>query len=434
MIKRVLCAVLGLLLGLGVFAMIPMQATAVDMHVSSACVEFIKQMEGFAAVPVWDYSQWTVGFGTSCPSEHLERYQKEGIPVEEAEALLAEKLVYFDEKVNNFVKKNNLTLTQGQYDAIFSLTYNCGASWLSKSEGTLYQAIVNGATGNEFVAAYSAWCTAGGNFLSGLMSRRLAEAEMYLYGRYDQTVPDYYCYVKYNANGGNRSAVAQGYDTRYAAKPMATATYSGYIFMGWYTDPKGGTLVTSLDESHHGTTLYAHWQEDDSAGEAIVPVRVTVTADALNVRAGAGTGYSIVAQVTTGSQLNITAVKTVNGNLWGFCSQGWVALEYTNYDLIINSGDASSGIKVMATITASAVNVRKGPGATYGTVKALHRGDVVQIFEQTTVDGRIWGRCEAGWFRITGYATLETVSEEEEDGPEDGGQVLRPHVIHVGGA
>ena len=434
MIKRVMCAALVLLMGLSIFVMVPMQATAVDMHVSSACVELIKQMEGFTAVPVWDYSQWTVGFGTSCPSEHRERYQKDGIPVEEAEALLAEKLVYFDEKVNNFIKKNNLTLTQGQYDAIFSLTYNCGASWLSKSEGALYQAIVTGATGNEFVAAYSAWCTANGKFLSGLMDRRLAEAEMYLYGRYQQAVPDYYCYVKYDANGGNRSAVAQGYDTRYEARPMATATYSGYIFLGWYTDPKGGSLVTSLDESHHGTTLYAHWQEDDSAGESIKPVTVTVTADVLNVRAGAGIGYSVVAQVTTGMQLDITAVKTVNNALWGFCSQGWVALEYTNYDLVsgsVNSGP-NSGEKIYATITASAVNVRKGPGPTYGTVKALHRGDVVQIFEQTAVDGRIWGRCEAGWFRITGYARLETVTEEEEEGqqPDDGqpdsGTVIPP--------
>jgi hypothetical protein len=96
-------------------------------------------------------------------------------------------------------------------------------------------------------------------------------------------------------------------------------------------------------------------------------------------------------------------------------------------DLALKAGE-----KIYATITASAVNVRKGPGPTYGTVKALHRGDVVQIFEQTAVDGRIWGRCEAGWFRITGYARLETVTEEEEEGqqPDDGqpdsGTVIPP--------
>ena len=178
MIKRAICAALGLVLCLSVFAFMPLRASAVDMQVSDACVELIKQLEGFSAIPKWDYSQWTVGFGTACPDEHLDRYLEEGIPLDEAEALLAEKLVYFDERVNSFKNKNNLTLTQGQYDAIFSLAYNCGASWLSKSEGTLYQAIVNGVTGNEFIAALTAWCTAGGNFLHGLMIRRMVEAEM----------------------------------------------------------------------------------------------------------------------------------------------------------------------------------------------------------------------------------------------------------------
>ena len=425
MIKRILCVVLGMVLGFSVFAMIPLQADAVDMSVSDACVELIKQLEGFAAVPKWDYSQWTVGFGTACPEEHLERYREEGIPIEEAEALLAEKLVYFDEKVNNFIDRNNLTLTQGQYDAIFSLTYNCGAGWLSKSEGTLYQAIVNGATGNEFVAALSAWCTAGGSFLYGLMMRRLVEAEMYLYGNYNVDPQDYYSYVKFDANGGSRSAAGQGYDTRYAAPVMATATYNGHTFLGWYTDPVGGTKVSSLTASHDGMTLYAHWDEDTSS-KPIETVRVTVTADVLNIRSGAGTGHTVVAQAKSGDQLDISAVVTVSGSPWGQCAQGWVCLDYTNYAVVVGNGNQNAGGsgKTYATITASAVNVRSGPGTGYARVTTLHQGDVVEILEQTTVDGKIWGRYSDGWFRITGYATLETEGEggaTEPSEPNEGG-------------
>ena len=418
MIKRIICLVLGMVLGVSVFAMIPLQADAVDMHVSDACVELIKQLEGFSAVPRWDYSQWTVGFGTACPAEHLDRYLEEGIPLEEAEALLAEKLVYFDERVNKFIEKNNLMLTQGQYDAIFSLTYNCGASWLSKSEGTLYQAIVNGATGNEFIAALSAWCTAGGSFLYGLMMRRLVEAEMYLYGKYDVTLQDYYCYVKFDANGGSRSAAGQGYDTRYAAPVMATATYEGHTFQGWYTAPVGGTKVTTLTASHHGTTLYAHWDKDSSSAEPIETVCVTVTADVLNIRSGAGTGHTVVAQAKAGDQLDITAVVTVSGIPWGQCVQGWVCLDYTNYALVAGNQNGS-GEKTYATITASAVNVRSGPGASYSRVTTLHKGDVVEILEQTTVDGKIWGRYADGWFRITGYATVDTVGEGGTENPTE---------------
>jgi uncharacterized protein YgiM (DUF1202 family) len=66
--------------------------------------------------------------------------------------------------------------------------------------------------------------------------------------------------------------------------------------------------------------------------------------------------------------------------------------------------------KVYATITAGAVNVRSGAGASYGAVTTLHKGDRVEIYEQKDVDGRIWGRCDKGWFRMSGgYATLETV-------------------------
>jgi len=410
MIKRAICAVLCLMMCLSICALLPMQAGAVDMQVSDACVELIKQLEGFTAIPQWDHAQWTVGFGTSCPEEHLERFQQDGISIAEAEQLLAEKLVYFDECVNRFIDKNNLKLTQGQYDAVFSLTYNCGASWLNKSEGQLYQAIVNGTLGNEFIASLSAWCTASGNFLHGLMMRRLAEVEMYLNGKYNTEVPDYYCYVKFDANGGVRSAAGQGYDSRYAAPVMPTAAYPGHRFLGWFTEPDGGTMVTNLEKSHDRITLYAHWEKNDAVSAPTQSVTITVTTDNLNIRSGAGTGYDVVAQAHTGDQLTITETASSGGMLWGHCQQGWICLDYTDYDLVISGGNADA--KIMATVTVSAVNVRSGPGASYSRVTTLHSGDRVEILEQRTVDGRIWGRIDQGWFRISGYATLETVGGE----------------------
>jgi uncharacterized repeat protein (TIGR02543 family) len=417
MVKRAICAAVSFVLCLSLLAFLPLQVGAVDMKVSDACVELIKQLEGFTAIPKWDYSQWTVGFGTSCPADLVDRYKQGGIPIADAEQLLAEKLVYFDECVNRFINKNNLKLTQGQYDAIFSLTYNCGASWLNKSEGQLYQAILNGKLGNEFIGALSAWCTAGGNFLHGLMMRRLAEAEMYLYGKYDTEVPDYYCYVKFDANGGQRTAAGQGYDSRYAAPVMQSATYPGYRFLGWFTEPTGGVQVTNLEKGHDRITLYAHWQKSEATQSPSEPVTVTVTTNNLNIRAGAGTGYDVIGQVHAGDQLKITETAAVDGEMWGKCELGWTCLTYTDYDLVISGG--SAGEKVMATITASAVNVRSGPGASYSRVATLHGGDRVEILEQRTVDGRIWGRFEKGWFRISGYASVET---DSGDGGSSGEQ------------
>ena len=92
MIKRAICAVLCLVLCLSMGIILPLQARAVDMKVSDACVELIKQLEGFTAIPTWDYAQWTVGYGTRYPSDKLEEYQKNGITTTEAEELLRKHL------------------------------------------------------------------------------------------------------------------------------------------------------------------------------------------------------------------------------------------------------------------------------------------------------------------------------------------------------
>ena len=64
-----------------------------EMTMSQDGIDMIKKFEGFAKYPYWDYSQYTVGYGTHCPSEDLARYQKDGITEEEAEALLREYIV-----------------------------------------------------------------------------------------------------------------------------------------------------------------------------------------------------------------------------------------------------------------------------------------------------------------------------------------------------
>lgn len=70
--------------------------------------------------------------------------------------------------------------------------------------------------------------------------------------------------VAFNANGGTVSPGSKtvSYGSTYGSLP--TPTRVNYIFLGWFTDPSGGSQVTA------GTTvgitanqtLYAHWQED----------------------------------------------------------------------------------------------------------------------------------------------------------------------------
>ena len=183
MMKRILSAVFTAVLLLGLIFSFPVAADAVsEMTVSDACVTTIKQMEGFLAIPRWDYGQWTVGFGSRCPDEHLERYQKEGIPMEEADALMREHLQIFEKAVNSYADRHGLSLNQGQFDALVCMSYNLGTALLYNTTNMINTAILGGASENELIYAFSVYCTAGGEFLPGLIRRRLVEANMYIHG------------------------------------------------------------------------------------------------------------------------------------------------------------------------------------------------------------------------------------------------------------
>lgn len=70
--------------------------------------------------------------------------------------------------------------------------------------------------------------------------------------------------VTFNANGGTVSPGSKTvtYGSTYGSLP--TPTRANYIFLGWFTDPSGGSQVTSATTVGitANQTLYAHWQED----------------------------------------------------------------------------------------------------------------------------------------------------------------------------
>ena len=518
--KRIITLVLTVALLLTLMPVWPVTASAAsELTPSEECVAMLKKWEGFSKKPYWDYSQWTVGYGTAVPSGKLTQYQTYGISEEEAEELLWEHLDSKGRSINSFIDKFGLTITQSQFDALMCLTYNIGTGWLYKTSD-LRTAIIEGWTGNELLFALGKRSTAGGSTLPGLVRRRLAEANMYLNGVYDTAVPENYCYVRYDANGGQTDVLTQCFDSSLdPAEIAATATYEGYNFMGWYTDPSGGEQVTQLDAGVRNYTLYAHWSAGDGeglpqdtpqqtiTGTAVsyekqiatnvlnsfeqpvkgalvvnahqlgdvvkivaeytdtanikwgkvenggwinlsytqkptldteeVPggsVKVTVTANDVNIRRGPGTGYARVGSVDKGYQMTITATANGSGYVWGKFSDGWIALKYTDYDTVVNGGntedntdtekdDAASGNtdttdKVIATgkvtLNSGRLNIRSGPGTGNPAVGSLANGTAVKILEKKTVGTTQWGRIAEGWISLD-YVKLDGQTEQEED-------------------
>lgn len=144
------------------------------MKTSQKCIDFIKRMEGFLKYPIWDYAQWSVGYGCRCNKGDYPN----GITKEEAEQLLKKELANTEAAVNRFG-----TYTQQQFDALVSFSYNVGTAWMDNPNYQITQ-LAKGAefTDAEVMSIFRAWNHAGGEELPGLTTRREAEARMWLYG------------------------------------------------------------------------------------------------------------------------------------------------------------------------------------------------------------------------------------------------------------
>lgn len=408
-------------------------SAASEFEVSQECVELIKKFEGFREKPYWDYSQYTVGYGTRpLTDEDLARYKAEGISEEEAQELLMVYLNNAGKSLNSFIDKHDLKMTQGQFDALLSLTFNCGSAWLYK-ESNFRSAVIEGRIGNDFLFAIGQWSTAGGSVHKGLIRRRLIEANMYLNGIYEDSVPENYCYVLFDANGGTSDVRVQAYDSNITASIIATPTREGYIFLGWYSEPNGGTRVNLLDSNVRNDTLYAHWSVDASyvpsdPTEGTQPeegtnvkIQVTVTANQVNVRKGPGTNYSVVTRVNSGKILTITEIAEGSGYTWGKFEDGWIALQYTNYEEVKNGQEDDAPeeepVSQMGTVTGDALRIRKGPSTGYEIVGHLYIGSKVEILEIQTVGATQWGKISKGWISMD-YVKLDAVEEDEPEATE----------------
>ena len=82
----------------------------------------------------------------------------------------------------NKVLKNGVILTQPQFDALVSITYNIGIGGMSGS--TFMKRVNAGAEDKDVVAAMQAWNKDNGKVVKGLANRRAAEGKVYLTGQY----------------------------------------------------------------------------------------------------------------------------------------------------------------------------------------------------------------------------------------------------------
>lgn len=449
--KRFLCILLAVIMVLGIVASAPMPVNAyTNLKTSDALVTLLTNFEGFTEVCVKDGTQRSVGFGTRCdvcnssdpnyPNTPCKAYTK-ATPIsrEHATQLMKNYLTMFENEVNTFGRKYNLSFTQNEFDALISFTYNCGGGWMSEyydSEGTFRKAIVNRSVGDALVYAFGLWSKSGNTVSIGHVRRRMIEADVYLNGNYNSNIarwPENLRYVFLDGNGGTTRYYYQTFHAAEVCPIRAEFTSipkdgqgNNLIFDGWYTKPEGGVKVESITNVlQNGHVLYAHWK--NSNGQT-----VTINTDnshAVDVNVimpnywpntlyeGPGSFYSEVRKTAYREQLHITKIVTgKDGAQWGYCGDGWVPLSSTNYNSVVSG--------TWYEVTATDLVVRTGPsvGETDTGVKKQPGNQVLVVATQEeAAANRTWAKMSDGnWICIrNGDVTWAVVMDPQPSKPAE---------------
>ena len=157
------------------------------MRVSDKCIEMIKHHEGVRTKPYQCPALlWTVGVGHVIDPMHgrLKLEERKNLPIpdgwnrtlsmEEVDDILKKDLARFEQGVSRLCPG---PLTQGQFDALVSFSFNVGLGNLQKS--TIRMKVNRG----DFEGAaegFLDWNKAGGKVLKGLTNRRNDEKALFL--------------------------------------------------------------------------------------------------------------------------------------------------------------------------------------------------------------------------------------------------------------
>ena len=164
----------------------------ITLRTTEPMIDFIKQKEGFQEKAAWDYAQYSIGYGSACGKDEYPN----GITEAQADVLLRQMLQGFEEKLDSFLTENNISLSDNQYDALISLSYNIGSGWMKNS--ALSALLKSGFySTNELASAMGIWChvkESGGDYVihDGLVSRRMAELRVFLYADYSGSSDGFY--------------------------------------------------------------------------------------------------------------------------------------------------------------------------------------------------------------------------------------------------
>ncbi len=151
---------------------------------------FLREIEKYSSECYWDNLQWSIGYGTKCPYSHS---RNGNYPGESGGHTITENQArdQMQSKIAGYVStlKSNcsvLSMTQNQFDALLSATYNHGnirengCSDCSYQTMPLVKYLMGKLSADDARNQYYSWCVMKGTmYETGLRNRRKKEAELF---------------------------------------------------------------------------------------------------------------------------------------------------------------------------------------------------------------------------------------------------------------
>lgn len=216
------------------------------MNLSERGLNLIKEFEGCILHSYrCSANVLTIGYGHTAGV-----YEGMTITQAQAEKFLRQDVQWAVNAVNSAVKVN---LTQNQFDALVSFTFNCGTGALQTSD---LLKLTNMGKFAEAANQFDLWIHAGGNVVAGLVRRRKSEKELFLNelsNSNTDTTSDTYTVV----SGDTLSAIAQRYNTTVdTLKNLNNIADVNKIYVGQVLKVKGNINTVSQTTSTQNTEVY----------------------------------------------------------------------------------------------------------------------------------------------------------------------------------
>lgn len=155
-----------ILAGIGALILLPALLMGQSADFMQAAASFVAQNEGFLAHPKWDYQQYTWGYGTQAPGPDGT------ITTDQA---LADMVDYLQNAYNILAPQLTVQLTGNQWVALLDFAFNEGIGAAQKLIPD-----INSGDSSAVIAHLKQYVYAGGSINSGLVTRRDAEAKLWV--------------------------------------------------------------------------------------------------------------------------------------------------------------------------------------------------------------------------------------------------------------